>query len=308
MFWGKSFNPESDIPDLSGKVIIVTGGNTGLGKETCLQLAKHNPSHIYLAARTASKAEAAITDIKKALPSAPITHLSLDLTSFASIKNAAETFTQASSRLDLLINNAGVMAMPFGTTEEGYEIQFGTNHVGHFLFTKLLLPTLLKTAEGPDADVRIVNLSSEGHRLAPTGGLILDPAESEKKTGPWSRYGQSKLSNILFTRQLAQRYPSITAVAVHPGVIYTDLYGPSEKSNFIMRYGLGVLGPWVFGGVPQGAKNQLWAATAPKAEVKSGAYYKPVGSLNAGSAYAQDEKLAAKLWDWSEEETKKHGF
>lgn len=188
LFGGKSFNPEKDIPSLDGKVILITGGsscrhsatphsvltltgNTGLGKETVLQLAKHNPKEIFLAARTQSKAEAAIAEIKGAVPNANITYLPLDLASLPSVKKAADEFKSRSDQLDILINNAGIMATPYEKTKEGYEIQFGTNHVGHAMFTKLLLPTLLKTAEQPGADVRVVNVSSAGHMM---GELIRD--------------------------------------------------------------------------------------------------------------------------------------
>ncbi|CAF9911889.1 hypothetical protein IMSHALPRED_010618 [Imshaugia aleurites] len=222
MSGGKKFDPDKDIPDLTGKTILVTGGNNGLGLETCRQLAKHNP-HLYLAARSPSKAESAIADIKGTVPHANITFLELDLASLESVKNAADTFNAKSDRLDVLINNAGVMALPPGTTKEGYEIQFGTNHVGHFLFTKLLMPTLQRTAEG-QGDVRIVNLSSEGHRLPPKGGLALKDAHSNMASyNTWVRYGQSKLANILFTRELTRRYPAIKSVAVHPGGIDTGL-------------------------------------------------------------------------------------
>ena len=139
------------------------------------------------------------------------------------MKKAADTFNTKSERLDVLINNAGVMALPASTTKEGYEIQFGTNHIGHFLFTRLLMPTLQRTAEG-EGDVRIVNLSSEGHRLAPRGGLALKDARSDMVSyNTWVRYGQSKLANILFTRELTRRYPAIKSVVLHPGGIETGL-------------------------------------------------------------------------------------
>ena len=242
MFGGKKFNPDTDISDLTGKTILVTGGilklnrqgtgqptygylvlgNNGLGLETCRQLAKHNP-HIYLAARTPSKAESAIADIKATVPNANITFLQLDLASLESVKKAADTFNAKSDKLDVLINNAGVMALPASTTNEGYEIQFGTNHIGHFLLTKLLMPTLQRTAEAKQ-DVRIINLSSEGHRLPPKGGLALKDARSNMSSySTWVRYGHSKLANLLFTRELTKRYPAIKSIAVHPGGIETGL-------------------------------------------------------------------------------------
>jgi hypothetical protein len=176
---GKKFDPSRDIGSLEGKVVLVTGGtylttstspfhtdsnstgNAGLGKQTVTYLASHSPARIYLAARTPSKATSAIADIHSAVPNAcEIIHLPLDLTSFSSIASAADTFKSRESRLDILINNAGIMASPYSTTKEGYEIQLGTNHMGHALLTKLLLPTLIETSKQPGADVRIVTLSS----------------------------------------------------------------------------------------------------------------------------------------------------
>ena len=288
-------------------ILTSNSGNAGLGKETVLQLAKHSPSQIYLAARTPSKAEAAIQEIKAAVPSADVKFLNLDLTSFTSIADAARQFTSQSQRLDVLINNAGVMALPPGTTKDGYEIQFGTNHVGHALLTKLLMPTLLATAKRPGSDVRIVNLSSDGHNLAPSGGVTWDKAKIDA-LGPWGRYGNSKLANILFARELAAKYPTITSVSVHPGLIATDLYGPNKASNALLRYGMALVQPWMFSSVEQGTRNQLWTATAPKDQLKNGAYYKPVGSLSNGSRYAQNGKMAEKLWEWTEKELASKGF
>ncbi|KAL8732403.1 MAG: hypothetical protein Q9166_002801 [cf. Caloplaca sp. 2 TL-2023] len=308
MFGGKPFSPDTDIPELLGKVIIVTGGNNGLGKESVLQLAKHNPSRIFLAARTPSKAEAAIQEVKKVVPSANITHLKLDLCSFKSILTAAQEFKSQSSRLDILMNNAGIMATPLAETEDGYESQFGTNHMGHALFTKLLLPTLLETAKEEGADVRIVNLTSEGHNLAPRRqGLLFDKAQLDKQ-GPWARYGQSKLANILYTKELARRYPSITSVAIHPGLILTDLYAPNQQSNFLLRYGLKVVGPLIMADVPTGTVNQLWGAIEKKGEVVSGGYYTPVGKSSSGSKWAQKQDLAQELWDWTEKEFASKGY
>ncbi|KAI4728024.1 NAD(P)-binding protein [Aureobasidium sp. EXF-10728] len=308
LFGGQSFEPEKDIPDLSGKVIIVTGGNTGLGKESVLQLAKHNPSQIYLAARTESKARSAIEEIKTQVPDAKVEFLSLDLTDFESVKAAADSFKQKEQRLDILLNNAGIMAVPYSTTKQGYEVQFGTNHMGHALLTKLLLPVLLKTAEDPNADVRVVTLSSEGHQLAPRDcGIIYDQAAAETY-GTWARYGSAKLANVLHSRGLTARHPSITAVAVHPGVIKTDLFASTQRDSMIVRYGIAAVGGLFMQTVPQGTRNQLWACTANKEDVRQGYYFKPVGNRGPGSGWAQDTKKVEELWEWTEKELAKHGY
>ncbi|KAH8821282.1 hypothetical protein F5884DRAFT_745610 [Xylogone sp. PMI_703] len=308
---GEPFEPERDIPDLSGKVIFITGGNIGLGKETILQLSKHNPSHIYLAARTQSKAESAITDLKSQVPSATITFIQCDLSSFSSIQNAARSFVSQSTRLDLLFLNAGVMALPPSTTEQGYELQFGTNHVGHALLTKLLLPTLQATTKLPNADVRVITLSSIGHFATLFSGINF-PSLKTDGSGmiTWIRYSQSKLANILFTRELARRYPEITAVSVHPGMVATELYDPFLNGNVIFR-GVGrLLLKYLWTTVQDGAKGQLWAAVAPVArgrkaesgEVVSGEYYTPIGVPGNGNGKSQDEALARRLWEWTEKE------
>ncbi|KAI9737901.1 MAG: hypothetical protein M1834_009271 [Cirrosporium novae-zelandiae] len=307
-FGGKTWEPETDIPDLSGKVILVTGGNTGLGKEAIIQLSRHSPKQIYMAARTPSKAETAIEDIKKAVPNAPVTFIQCDLTSFDSIKAAVESFKSQSPRLDVLMNNAGIMAVPPGFTKEHYEIQFGTNHMGHFLLTKLLMPTLLSTAKEPNADVRIISLASIGHQMCPSGGIIFDQ-EHLNTCAEWTRYGQSKLANILFAKGLAKHHPEITSVAVHPGVIYTDLYNSINNAGLFWKVMMPV-GRILYPGfnVHDGTKNQLWASTVAKEELESGSYYVPVGKKNGGNSYARDEKLAEKLWDWSEKELAEKGF
>lgn len=205
------------------------------------------------------------------------------------------------------MNNAGIMATPLAETEEGYESQFGTNHIGHALLTKQLLPTLLSTAEEEGSDVRVVNLTSEGHRLAPSQGIVFD--DSTLKTyGPWARYGQSKLANILFTKEMASRYPSITSVAVHPGLILTDLYGPNQKTNILLRYGLRIAGPLFMASIQTGALNQLWAATGKKSEVSGGKYYTPIARESGGSSLAQKSDLAQQLWDWTEKELSGKGY
>ncbi|KAH0543186.1 hypothetical protein FGG08_002447 [Glutinoglossum americanum] len=306
---GKTFIPKTDLPDLTGRVILVTGGNTGIGKETVLRLAEHSPSRIYLAARNATKAEAAIQEIKDAVSGAQIEFLEVDLSSCASVKRAAGEFLRKEQRLDILINNAGIMGFTATKTTEGYDIQFGTNHVGHHLLTKLLIPTLLKTAELPELKpkgVRIVNVTSAGHYAAPSGGIVFDDINQEK-AHMLTRYGQSKLANILETHELARRYPSITSSAVHPGLILTQLYDASRENIPLVGYWMVVFkGKLFMQSVEQGALNQLWAATSD--EVESGVYYNPVGSKAMGSTYAQDGELARKLWDWTEADLAKHGY
>lgn len=261
---------------------------------------------MYLAARTPSKAESAIVEIKKVAPHANITFLELDLASLASVKKAADTFNASSDRLDVRLNNAGVMALDASTTKDGYEIQFGTNHVGHALLTKLLMPTLQCTAEEKGSDVRIVNVSSTGHKFPPKGGLVLKDATSDMSAyNTWVRYGQSKLANVLFTRELAKLYPSIKSMALHPGGINTGLSLGFRQSHPWLSY---VAAPVrYFLKTPQeGALTQLFAATS--AEAKSGQYYEPVAKENPGSEYSQDSKLAGELWKWTEAELAKHGY
>lgn len=271
-----------------------------------LQLSKHN-AQIYMAARNESKAETAIANIKKEVPRANITFLELDLASLESVKKAADTFNASSERLDILMNNAGVMAHPADTTKEGYEIQFGTNHVGHALFTKLLLPKLLKTAVEPASDVRIINLSSLGHQMPPKGGLVLKEVCSPMASySTWTRYGQSKLANILFTRDLAGRYPSIKSIAVHPGNVRTGLQDAFTQSHPWLTYPITFMKAITTISVKQGALNQLWAATSKDAQ--SGQYYVPVAKESAGSSYAQSKALQEELSQWTEKELIKQGY
>lgn len=194
------------------------------------------------------------------------------------------------------------MAVPYSKTKEGYEIQFGTNHLGHALLTKLLLPTLLNTAEQPGSDVRVIDVSSEGHNFAP--GIIYDQDKLETYH-TFRRYGQSKLSNIFHARELQRRYPAITATSLHPGVILTDLYASQMKTNILAKIFLPFMKPFTLD-VPGGAKNSLWAATAPAEEVKQSYYWKPVGSASKGGPfYARNADLAKELWEWTEEQFKK---
>ncbi|KAL9123388.1 MAG: hypothetical protein Q9187_000070 [Circinaria calcarea] len=299
---GQTFSIEKDIPDLSGKVIFITGGTTGLGKESVLALAKHHPEHIYFSGRDFTRAAAVVDEVKATVPNANVTFVQCDLASLASVEQAAKQFLSESQRLDILMCNAGVMALPPGLTADGYEMQFGTNHVGHALLTKLFLPTLLRTAEAPNSDVRIVFLTSLGFRGHPAGGVVFKDLRTTQNfgtVGHWIRYGQSKLANIIYPAELARRYPSITSVSVHPGVVTTSLVGNLGFLNKALVYATN-LGRMK--APAEGILNQLWAATAEKAKVINGEFYEPVGMLGGHDKESKSEKLAAELWDWTQKE------
>ncbi|KAL4746665.1 hypothetical protein BDW72DRAFT_207143 [Aspergillus terricola var. indicus] len=221
---GVSFSPEKDIPNLSDKVILITGGTAGLGAAAAIHLAKHSPAHIYISGRNAKSADAVIQQAQKS--GTKVSFLACDLASLDSVKKAADTILAQESRLDLLMCNAGIMAVPPGKTKDGYEVQFGTNHLGHALLIQKCLPLLQQTAALPGADVRVVILTSLGFRMHPSAGIVFSDLKSEQNFsafGGWIRYGQSKLANVLYARELARRYPSITSVSVHPGVVGTGL-------------------------------------------------------------------------------------
>ncbi|GKT94823.1 retinol dehydrogenase [Colletotrichum tofieldiae] len=272
------------------------GGNAGLGLETIRQIAKHNPAHVYLAGRSKEKGEAAIETLKKENDSlAPISYLGLDLASFESIKSAAKQFTESSTRLDLLINNAGIMSTPEGLTKEGYEIQFGTNHMGHALFTQLLLPTLKKTAaENPDV------------RLGPKDTYQFDRLKTKMpETASRFRYGISKVANIHYAAALAERNPEMKVVSVHPGVVDTNLAAALISNSNMVLGTLVWIGTKIVAVSPQkGALNQLWASFHP--DVKTGAFYFPIGVAGRGTKLSQNNERKEQLWKWTEDELRSH--
>jgi NAD(P)-dependent dehydrogenase (short-subunit alcohol dehydrogenase family) len=241
--------------------------------------------------------------LKKSVPDADLHYLKLDLASFASIQEAAKSFLENETKLDILVNNAGVMAMPYQKTADGFEIQFGTCHMGHFLLTQLLLPALLKSE-----CARVVNLSSIGHNAA-FRGLPFDKLDTPLSS-TWERYGTAKLANLLHAKELNRRYPSITAVSCHPGVIFSNLYDAYWKSG-AMKLMMDVTRKMWPVTTELGSLNQLYCATQ---EVEPGAYYIPVGVVGrpwhapGPSRFARDPKLAVKLWDYSLEQLEKRGI
>ncbi|KAH7384200.1 hypothetical protein DE146DRAFT_217888 [Phaeosphaeria sp. MPI-PUGE-AT-0046c] len=304
-----AFNPMTDIPSLTGKIILVSGGTAGLGSESIKALLGHDPGHIYFTGRNATAAEALISEVKQSHPNVGLTFIKIDLSSLQSVKDGvAKGFKH--DRLDLLLNNAGIICKPPVLSVDGYEIQFATNHLGHAMLTKQLLPHLLRAAETPNSDVRIVTLSSdgyEGHR-AIKGGISFEELGSGGTMsriflGTWLRYGQSKLANILFASEFARRYPQITSVSLHPGVVKTPMVNGMDSFNgwfnTIMCWlaGIKMMEPH------EGAYNQLWCAFgAEKAELKNGGFYRPVGvdATMDLKGHGANIELAIKLWDWTE--------
>ncbi|KAI8660985.1 hypothetical protein NCS57_01077500 [Fusarium keratoplasticum] len=300
-----SFNPEKDIPSLHGKVILITGGNTGLGKQAVLEFARHKPLQIWLATRNLQKADAAVTEIKQQVPDAPIKLLELDLASFDSIHQAARAFLEQSERLDILMLNAGIMAVPSALTKDGYEIQFGTNHMGHAYLTKLLLSVLEKTSQAEiETKPRVVCLASHGHVYLRKGGFDFSSLRTTgESTGPLQCYYQSKLANMLWVRQLAKRYPHLTVSAIDPGLVQTELAVKATGISWILRVIIKIM---LLTPVEKGVKNQLWASVSK--DIKSGEYYEPIGRGGLATDDGKDDELAEKLWTWTENELDKVGI
>ncbi|KAJ3178636.1 hypothetical protein HDU87_003459 [Geranomyces variabilis] len=316
-FFEKHFEA-SDLPDLSGKVAIVTGGNTGIGYITCLHLAEKN-ARVYMASRTKSRAEAAIEKIKAQNPKAEVVWLDMDLMDLATVKRAAETFLAKEKRLDILVNNAGIMATPYNLTKDGVEEQFQTNHLGHFLLTSKLLP-LLKQTSREAGSARVVNLSSLAHAQFSTAGMnfaTLEEVNQEhgriKAQATFYRYGQSKLANALFTVELDRRLKgeNIYANFVHPGVIATELhrglgssFGQLLGKMYDVIGGLTMLTPY------QGALTSLYVAASPEIVEKGyrAQYFVPYGKVAKPSAYALDEVNGKNLWELSEKILQDKGF
>lgn len=301
-----AFKP-SDIPDLSGRVFFVTGGTAGLGAGSISLLAAHNPAHIYFSGRNAAKGERVIAKVKQENPNVPVTFIPCDLANLSSVKSAADTFLAQSDRLDVLYANAGIMAFGPELTTDGYEIQFGTNHVGHALLVKLLLPILQRTATQPNSDVRIIMSSSVAYKQAPKEGIAFETLKTTQNSlgglipgGKWCRYGQSKLANLLYAQALAKRYPDITTVAVHPGYVKTDLFA---DVSFMTALPVRVMAAGNWTSVEEGPYNQTWAGTTTKQQLKNGAYYVPIAKQgDLETPQSRDKGLVERLWEWTEKE------
>ncbi|KAH9973111.1 NAD-P-binding protein [Lactifluus volemus] len=303
----QSFPPRArwgpqDIPDLTGKVVIVTGGNAGVGKETIKELLNHN-AKVYLAARSAVKANAAIAELKDVTGKEAI-FLQLDLADITAVHKSAEEFLSKESQLHILINNAGVMITPMEeTTVQNYDMQFGTNVIGHWLFTTLLLPALFAATDASPTHekARIVTVSSSANYL--TNELDFDAfadGPQRKKYNPWDLYYKSKLGNVVVARELARRYgDKIVSTSLNPGNIRTDLqrHMPHWQRSIVNRF----LYP-----VSYGALTQLYCATSPTAGDANGGFFIPWARQGKPNKVVEDLQLGEKLWTWLEEETKKY--
>ena len=302
-----TFTAADDIPPLTDKVILVTGGNIGLGKQCILEYARHCPAQIWLTCRSIEKGQAAADEIRGQVPfPVDIRLLALDLSSLDSVAKAASVVLAEAGRLDILMLNAGIMAVPPALTVDGYEVQFGTNYMGHVLLARLLLPLLDRTASLPGADVRIVMLASDLYAAAPEPEgirfktLRTKAEELEANT----RYGQSKLAGVLWVRTMATLYPQFTSVAIHPGIVRTNLLNGATDLPRPLQLVAKLARP-ALASIEDGVKNQLWASVA-KTDIQSGAYYTPVAVPGTLTEPAKNEMLAGQLWEWTEAELSRY--
>ncbi|EAT34252.1 AAEL013483-PA [Aedes aegypti] len=277
---------------LDAKVVIITGANSGIGKETAIECAKRG-ARVYMGCRDANRMEKARQEILDKSGSQNVFGLELDLASFDSIRNFVRTFLSMERRLHVLINNAGVMACPKEYTKDGFEMHFGVNHLGHFYLTNLLVDVLKRTAPS-----RIVTVSSLGHKW---GRIDKDDINSEKDYREWGAYMQSKLCNILFSRHLAKRLrgTGIHTYCLHPGTVNTELTRYQNRCMMIAAKPL----LWVFfKSAKSGAQTTLYCAMEPTIAGDTGKYYSDC-KLKEPEPHAKDDAMAEWLWNISEKLT-----
>jgi WW domain-containing oxidoreductase len=270
---------------LAGKTYLVTGANAGLGAEV-LRVLSLRGARVLATARSKEKAEAACAGLAEAVP------LACELSEPASVRGCVEAVKGRGVRLDAIICNAGVMALPGLELVCGLEKQFFTNHIGHFLLVTGLLPQLAEAG-------RVVMLSSSAHRQAPKVGIDFDNLNGARGYSPWAAYGQSKLANLLFAKELSRRFQGSknTANAVHPGVIRTSL---QRHMNPFLAASMAALGPLALKSVAEGAATEVYVATRPELAVVSGEYFADC-NIASPRADANDPALAKRLWERSEE-------
>ncbi|KAK7245254.1 hypothetical protein RIF29_40091 [Crotalaria pallida] len=283
--------------DASNLTVIITGGASGIGLETARVLALRK-AHVIIAARNTVSAEEARQHILEENPSAKVDILKLDLCSLKSVRSFVDNFIALDLPLNILINNAGVMFCPFDLSEDGIEMQFATNHLGHFLLTNLLLDKMKQTAKASGIEGRIINLSSIAHNFTYRKGIRFDKINDRKGYTNKRAYGQSKLANILHTNELSRRLQeqgvNITANSVHPGVIMTPLM---RHSSYLMHC-LKLFTFYIWKNVPQGAATTCYVALHPSVKGVTGKYFVDCNEFKP-SSFASNQLLGKKLWDFS---------
>ncbi|KAH7316921.1 oxidoreductase [Stachybotrys elegans] len=289
---------KSTIPDLSSRVLLITGGTGGIGAEITVEIAKHSPSHIFFTGRNAKSAEVTIGRIKSVAPNALVTFVKCDLASLDSVNEAADSILAQTSRLDIFLANAGIMAQPAGLSADGYEIHFATNHLGHALLTKKLIPLLEKTADLPGSDVRVVYTTSLGWKGGNLEFPRLKTTMESAILGRWIRYGNSKLANMLYARELTRRHPKLLSYSLHPGAVDTGLINDLKFSDrvFVRASMMNkIITP------EQGTFNHLWAISVPRGTVKAGGFYEPVGVYSSEDlAVEKEKKYGKELWEYTD--------
>ena len=278
---------------MEGKVVVVTGGNAGIGKEAAVELARAG-ARVVITARDRTRGENALADVRARSGSDAVELMDLDLASFASIRRFASDFLGRSDRLDVLVNNAGLLLSKRLETEDGLEATFGINHVGHFLLTMQLLDRLESTPGG----ARVINVSSNAHKGA-RGGLDFDDLQSSRRYAGMKVYSKSKLANIYFTRELSRRVSDgVTVNALHPGFVRSD-FARDGDANLLYSIGMRLGSPFAIS--PQrGADTSVYLASSPEVEgVTAGYFYKCAPA--SISKVATDDAAARRLWDVSEE-------
>jgi retinol dehydrogenase-12 len=293
VYFAGGVNPYTNVP-LAGKTYLVTGANTGIGLETAQELTRMNAT-VVLACRDSARCAAAVAHIKGVQPAARVEAMLLDLADLRSVRTFAAEFTARHPVLHGLVNNAGVMMCPQSATAQGFEMQLGTNHLGHFLLTRLLLDTLVAGAPS-----RIVNVASRAHEQ---GAIDMEDLHFARRGySSYTAYGQSKLANVLFTRSLARRLAGtgVVAVSLHPGVIRTELTRHIPMADVLMT----VLAPIVnvfTKSAWEGAQTQLYALLAPQAEIAphAGQYFADCKPAASGNPLASNDVLAEELWQAS---------